>query len=499
MISRLFCWAIAWALAAFPAAAGAEIDIRNPPAGTISEGWYAVLLSGKKSGHMHSLLERQGDSILSTTEIVLALRRGSAVVSIGIDSRTEEAIDGAPKKMASVMNLGTQTATTTTVVFDGPRATVTTEQFGQQTTATHTLSRTPMLAWAGYVEQTRRGFEPETAYTVPTYEPSLKPNDVILSEIYVVGPEEIDLLGRTTRGTKVKTRVGTLEQVAWVDADGEILKTGMPIMGLSFEMVRCDKTFALQEKDPPEMFIQSMVAVDKSLDTDTLKRLRLRLSVPEGEFPDLPETQMQKVRRIDARTVELTITRIDHATLRNARPGQAAGEAADCLRPNVYMDFHDAVVSQMAADAVNGASNLYEKVDRLRRYVSTEITDKSLDVGLATAGEVARCRQGDCTEHAVLLAALGRGNGIPARVVSGLAYVRSFLGHSDAFGYHMWTQYYLDGKWVDVDAAFRQTQVDPTHVALSVMPLNDEGFFDSAFTFIPLMGRLKIEVLDAEQ
>ena len=42
----------------------------------------------------------------------------------------------------------------------------------------------------------------------------------------------------------------------------------------------------------------------------------------------------------------------------------------------------------------------------------------------ATAAEVARSREGDCTEHAVLLAALARARGIPARVAMGLVYVR---------------------------------------------------------------------------
>ena len=61
---------------------------------------------------------------------------------------------------------------------------------------------------------------------------------------------------------------------------------------------------------------------------------------------------------------------------------------------------------------------------------------KNLSVGLATAKEVARTLAGDCTEHAVLAAALGRAAGIPTKVATGLVYFQGMLG------YHMWTEFY---------------------------------------------------------
>jgi len=486
------------ALMVRPARAGS--DLRDPPEGLINEGWYALLMSGQKSGHMHGTLRREGQRILSATEMTLAIKRGPAVVEIRVETRTEERLDGTPLKSVSVMNLASQMNLTHTTEFDGTKAKVTTEQFGRPTVSEYELSAKPLLAWGSLVEQQRRGFAPGTRYTLAAYEPAIKPDDVLLTRVEVVGPETIDLLGRQTQATKLKTAIEGLpmDQVSWVDEDGEMLRMTTFMVMMQVELVRCDKTFALQDKDPPEMFAQSMVPVGRSLDRAGLKRLRLRLSVPQGQLPDLPETQMQNVRRLDPRTVELTIIRIDHKKLKGASPVEPVGEAAECLRSNAYMDLNDPELTRMAAAAVKGADGLYDRLDRLRNYVSREITDKSLDVGLATASEVARGREGDCTEHGVLLAALGRANGIPARVVTGLAYVPEFLGSAHVFGYHMWTQYYVDGGWVDVDAAFRQTEVDPTHIALSVMSLNDQSFFDSAFSILPLMGRLKIEVLEAE-
>jgi hypothetical protein len=125
------------------------------------------------------------------------------------------------------------------------------------------------------------------------------------------------------------------------------------------------------------------------------------------------------------------------------------------------------------------------------------MTAKNLATGFASAGEVAVTLSGDCTEHAVLLTALLRAAGIPARVVSGLLYVESFAGERDVFGYHMWTQAWIEGRWVDLDA-MGAGDFDATHIALATSPLDDqEDFLQVSTSLAPWMGALSIEVLAA--
>ena len=76
-------------------------------------------------------------------------------------------------------------------------------------------------------------------------------------------------------------------------------------------------------------------------------------------------------------------------------------------------------------------------------------------------------RRGDCTEAAVLLAALGRAAGIPTRVVSGVSYSRqSYHGVSNAFIPHSWVVAYVDGRWRSFDLALRE--FDSAHIALTI-------------------------------
>jgi hypothetical protein len=80
----------------------------------------------------------------------------------------------------------------------------------------------------------------------------------------------------------------------------------------------------------------------------------------------------------------------------------------------------------------------------------------------ATATEAAKSREGDCSEFAVLLAAMLRANKIPARIAVGLVY----LEHSQAIGFHMWTEAYLGGRWIPLDATLADGGIGPDHLKI---------------------------------
>jgi hypothetical protein len=104
---------------------------------------------------------------------------------------------------------------------------------------------------------------------------------------------------------------------------------------------------------------------------------------------------------------------------------------------------------------------------------------------------VLRTRIGDCNEHTALFVAMSRAIGVPARIAVGLAFVRG------AFYYHAWPEVYIDeggnrGLWLPVDPTFNQFPADSTHVRLA------RGCLDKQAAILPLIGRIKITVLDVE-
>lgn len=90
------------------------------------------------------------------------------------------------------------------------------------------------------------------------------------------------------------------------------------------------------------------------------------------------------------------------------------------------------------------------------------------------ASMVARRREGDCTEYAVLTTALARRAGLPARVVYGVALLH---GPDQPAGMgHAWTEILEDGRWVLADAALADNAVPVTYIPYGVMEDEGTGF-----------------------
>ena len=171
---------------------------------------------------------------------------------------------------------------------------------------------------------------------------------------------------------------------------------------------------------------------------------------------------------------------------------------SEYLDGNLMMNTADPKLIELAKQAAGGEKEPFALADKLRRFVTEYVETKSLNIGFATASEVARTKEGDCSEHGVLLAALGRLNGLPSRVAVGLAYVPVFGKQEDIFGYHLWTQFFIDGRWIDVDAALRETDCSPARIAFAVSSLKNAGLADLSLPLITKLGGIDLDILEIE-
>ena len=98
----------------------------------------------------------------------------------------------------------------------------------------------------------------------------------------------------------------------------------------------------------------------------------------------------------------------------------------------------------------------------------------------------------------MLLAALGRIKGLPSRVAAGVAYVPLFGKQEDIFGYHMWTQFHINGEWIDVDAALRETVCSPARIVFAISSLKNAGLADLSLPLITKIGAIDIDILEID-
>lgn len=265
--------------------------------------------------------------------------------------------------------------------------------------------------------------------------------------------------------------------------------------------------------------------------------VRVRVSLRDGAQPlELPTAGYQTVQveavKPDGKPAAVVVT----VNVQAPQPATAA-ELADGAfsSASAMVDSSDAVLQALALSvqppppqpaagqrARRGPSEL-QVAYALRDLAYEHITTKDLTTAFASASEVARTRAGDCTEHAVLLAALLRCRGIPARVCHGLVYVERYEdetqrdgaavavtpdGHvrpageeeldeggvSAQYGWHMWTQALVGGKWLDLDATLH-VPYNVGHILVGTSSMADvEGHYQH-MGMAGLIGNLDMELL----
>ena len=184
-----------------------------------------------------------------------------------------------------------------------------------------------------------------------------------------------------------------------------------------------------------------------------------------------------------------------------APPKGAAGEkpTPQDSAPSGLIQSDDPTIVAMAHQARGTAQKPLAVAKSLEKFVHETVKPTDFSQAFSSALEVARSKTGDCTEYAVLLAALARASGLPARVAMGLVYVPSKQG----FGYHMWTEVLVDGRWLPLDATRGHGGIDASHLKLSDTNLADSGAngqsaFTSLLPVVQVMGSLGISILEAK-
>ena len=126
----------------------------------------------------------------------------------------------------------------------------------------------------------------------------------------------------------------------------------------------------------------------------------------------------------------------------------------------------------------------------LERFVFRFIQNKNYSRGFVTALEVAETPSGDCTEHAVLLAALARARGIPARIAQGLI----FEPQSGQMAWHVWNELYVSGSWQPFDATLGRNEVGPDHLRINAGSFSAVTLPQTLLAPARLIGKIAISV-----
>jgi transglutaminase-like putative cysteine protease len=198
----------------------------------------------------------------------------------------------------------------------------------------------------------------------------------------------------------------------------------------------------------------------------------------------------QTILRLDDNTAEITVRALRPDTDLGDFPDEQPPAAADLASSN-YIQTEDARVVAMAQAVAEDRTDAWTVASQLEHHVHESIKSKNFSQALATAADVAANLEGDCTEHAVLLAALCRVRKIPARVAIGLVYFRQAQG----FAYHMWTEAWIKDRWIPLDATLGRGGIGAAHLKIRHSSMEGTDALSAFLPVLELMGKLELQIV----
>jgi hypothetical protein len=479
-------------------------ETRTEKAGEVKESWMGVYIKGIKVGYSHSrefdLVQKGKTFQRSIQESFMKVSRlGSKPVEI---RTVQDSLYDAHRNPVETI-IRTKLSLNETVI----KAEVKPDRivFFSGNKITKELPYTEKFHFgvplANIIEED--GLRAGKEYTFKIIEPLTQ--SLINISFAVIQQESVLLLGEHISLWHVRTKMTDVFPIVmdeWIDEKGEIWKSVSDAGFLHTTSIRMpkDKALELSEENLDiaySMLIKSNIEFPRPQE---VQRVNFKVSgIPQEKLSNIP---------FDGRSQKLLELKEDHALIqtqslvfadKNAISFPVEGEEFfRYLTATTFCQSDDLDVVKVAKGIVGDERNAWTASKKIAEWVSREM-EPNYDVGFASAKEILENREGDCSEHTVLMVALCRAVGIPARAAVGVMY------GDGIFAYHMWPEVYvgewvgLDAKWLAVDKESGEYYTDATHIKLGDSALDEGIFQEMGQAMSEIIGNLKLEILEYKE
>jgi transglutaminase-like putative cysteine protease len=467
-----------------------------PRIGGDEEYYEAILLASSRVGWAHTIrqtIHEDGQQLIRTHNVSqLTLMREGEPVTQKMLLTCWETPDGKLVRFESEQDEGATAARGE--VKDG-KLTVTRTMLGKTETESHEWK-----GWGGFFAPTdslwRSPMHPGDKRAVRSLTPLM--NVPATTKLEALTKERIDLPDGPQELLKIRGSLTLgktdLEMLFWVSDRGDVLRTRMP--AIDQESIRVSREEALRpiERQSFDLLVDSVVKLESPPDYSQVKKAVYRAKLKSGDeiagvFSD---DYSQRVRIINGNQAEVTVLAARPDWPGDDFPVETSPD--EFLPPTTFLQSDDPQVQQMASSVAEGESDPWQIAVALERRVHASIRHKDYSKAMASAAEVARQLEGDCTEHAVLLSACLKARKVPARVAFGLVYVPALSG----FAYHMWSEACIQGRWIPLDATQGRGGIGCDHLKLGDSELAGADTYSDILGVVTVFRQLELSVMTTE-
>jgi hypothetical protein len=484
------------------------------------ETWHAAYFEGVRAGYVHTTVHkvvRDEQKLLRTTRnLHLSVKRYNKVVPLRVEMTSEEKADGKVVSLSFTQFLDKDKQLTLAGSVQGEYLVL----------SSPPPLRGRKLPWnpaaIGLYRQDRlyqaRKVKPGVSLSYVSYELALQAPLTIRATVKEL--ETIDVLEASKEKGKLvitrtprkllrveqladKFKVGkeTIQlprQITWLDSDLLPVRYEQEFPGVgSFTLYQTTKAAAVEPGIAPELLpdlgLNTTIALKKTIDrpyetTRAIYRINFKDDDPASTFA---RDGRQVVRNVKGKTFELHVRAV-REPVKIERPGSAGKEY---LKSSYFLDSDDSRIQAIAKRAVGKETDPWRQARLLEKWVFVSMKPTNA-IGFATASQVARDLAGDCRQHAMLTAALCRAAKIPARTAVGVIYVRE-PGRSPMLVFHMWTEVWVKGQWLGLDATLGLGGIGACHLKITDHSWADTQTLAPLLPVARVLGKLSVEVVDA--
>jgi len=318
-----------------------------------------------------------------------------------------------------------------------------------------------------------KGIEIGETIKVPAYDPmSNEMADVTISH---EGKEIQEIAGNNMILNKLRIEFKGIPSIMWLDDNGLTYKEET-IMGMTMERTTPEE--AMLRAQTAEVDLVSGFEIKPSHTLNRVSKIKELVLEIEGISPATLEALSSERQQI----VSTNPLRLKLSTKPSAvDPEQLK---VHLKASNMIQSDHPLIVDQLNK-ILSGKETRTKASQTITQWVYGYLEKRPV-ASISGAVEILNTGVGDCTEHTTLYTALSRAEGIPTKVHIGLVYVQG------RFLFHAWPVVAINGIWIDVDPSLNQFPADATHIALL------EGDFENLTDLIPILGNIKIKVIEQQ-
>jgi hypothetical protein len=352
------------------------------------------------------------------------------------------------------------------------------------------------------------------------FEPAM--HSLVKATLTACQPEQVNINGVMKKLLRIEVQsrlellqsgIQTVSETLWTDSGGNIIRRELPLEEQTLLAVRVPREKAEFQVEKPSVELGNLgvIPLSSSLPQPHHAAKIEFIVETQKELPlnRFPQTPFQSVEQIDKKSAKITVLSavnhnrsLNNTALKRFNHDDKNEAKPEDLASNQLINLSDPKLIELANQVNSETLTPYQTALALEQLVHNTIRKTSFSIALVSSSDILKLPSGDCTEFAVLFAALCRAKKIPARITLGLVYTpfspQNNKPEQAGMVFHLWNEVLIDGVWQPFDAVLALGGADAARIKITDESMAENSLASLCHSLLGVLGQLQIRLEKSE-